>query len=126
MKKPYLSSAAAVLGLVGAALVPTTAAIAADENAAQITMNEGCTGFVPTSDGDMGPWITTEKGHHRVITQAGVKILSCQFDIPEELVPSTTTSASGFECGVNGSSTTDSQMLATPGGRAILICKVKR
>jgi len=124
MKKAYLSSAAAVLGLAGAALVSATPAFAASENAAEITMNKSCTGFVPTADGGIGPLIGTVDGHHRVITSSGNKILSCQFDIPDELVPDTTRSATGFGCGVNGSTTTDSRMLATPGGRAILVCKV--
>jgi hypothetical protein len=125
MKNSYFSSAAAVLVLAGSALVPATMAVAASDNAAQITQGVGCTGFVPTADGevDLDALINTEEGHHRVITSSGNKIVSCQFDIPEELVPSSTRSASGFECSVNGETTTDSRMLATPSGRAVMICK---
>lgn len=52
-------------------------------------------------------------------------MLIAHFDIPEDQVPSTITRKRGFECGVDGQLTTDSQMLATPGGHAVLVCKVR-
>jgi len=124
MIKTYLGATAAVLGLAGASLLPATMALASSENAATVTKDKGCMGFVPSSDGGMGPMIETTKGHHRVDTRSGVTVLSCQFDIPDSLTPASVTKATGFDCGAGGQVTTDSTMLATPGGRALLVCKI--
>ena len=123
MKK--LVSTCAGLGLIAAGLAaPIVPAIAQSDNAAVVIDEAGCNGFVPTADGGFGSFIATTDGAHAVLTSSGVQILTCQFDIPEGLEPATATLASGFGCFTYFGGTTDTKMIASPGGKATLICKV--
>ena len=85
----------------------------------------GCGGFVPNSDTPSGfPALaflfTTES--HANLTKSGVTILTCHFDHVVDLPHAT--GARGFLCGTVFKLTTDTQMIATPGGKATLVCKV--
>ena len=81
-----------------------------------------CEGFIPDIDGNsLGPVFTTDS--HKVITDKGVAKLSCHFDHDIELPYAT--GAQGFVCGISGILTTDTMMLATPGGQATLVCQIK-
>lgn len=124
MTKTYLGSAAAIIGLAGMAVASSTPAQAGTEHAATVTQDSGCTGFIPTSDGGIGELLRTNKGFHRVETRNGGAILSCQFDIPDALKPAGVEKAEGFDCKAGEQTTNDSSMVATPGGRALLFCKV--
>ncbi len=63
-----------------------------------------------------------------VITPSGNSQLSCFFDIPFGVEPARPMVNDGFNCVVFVSGgvgiTTDSRSIATPGGRAILTCKI--
>ena len=125
MNRKQITAMAAGIGLSATAFAAPTVAFAKSDNAAEIVSGAECGGFVPDGNGGMASTLTTEKGHHRVVTKSGNIILSCQFDIPDGQEPSQAISAQGFDCTADGQLTTDSKMLATPGGRAILVCKVK-
>lgn len=121
MKKLVSTIAAATIVAAGMT-VPTSAQ---SDNAAQIVKDSGCFGFVPTEDGGFGAFIFTPDGAHAVATKSGNVTLICQFDIPEGLEPATATHAEGFGCGTYFGSTNDTKMVASPGGKATLICKTK-
>jgi hypothetical protein len=83
-----------------------------------------CGGFVPTPDGGIGPFLSTNKGHS-VVTPSGNTKLICNFNIPDSLQPAKATHAEGFLCGTFMGDTSDSTMVATPGGKAVLTFEVK-
>lgn len=122
--KKFVSTCAG-LGLLAAGFAaPITPLAAQSENAAVVIDDSGCGGFVPTADGGIGALIFTPDGAHAVRTSSGNQILTCQFDIPEGSEPATATMASGFLCGTYFGLTTDTKMVASPGGKATLICKL--
>jgi hypothetical protein len=77
----------------------------------------GCGGFVP----DDGTGLFTTESHS-VTTNSGVTILTCHFD--HAVVLPHATGATGFLCGTFLGVTDDTKMFASPGGRAILVCKI--
>jgi hypothetical protein len=77
----------------------------------------GCTGFVPDNGTSL---FTTES--HAVLTRSGVNILTCHFN--HAVVLPHATGAQGFLCGTVFGLTSDTKMLATPGGKATLVCKI--
>ena len=80
-----------------------------------------CTGFIPNeAGGSLGVVFTTAT--HSVVTDNGVTSLTCRFDHDFELPQAY--GAKGFVCGTFAGTTDDSMMLATPGGKAILKCKI--
>lgn len=124
MKRATFGSAILAIAAFAAATIPAAPAMAQSANAAQIIKDGGCGGFVPTADGGFSAFIFTPDGAHAVKTSAGTQSLICQFDIPAGLEPASSTHAEGFGCGTYFGYTTDSKMIATPGGRATLICKI--
>jgi hypothetical protein len=70
-----------------------------------------------------GGWIyfSTTDQSHKVITDSGVRILTCHFDHDLDLPYAI--GYQGFVCGISGKLTSDSKFLATPGGQATLVCK---
>jgi len=101
-----------VLMLVASAAFADPAAVADDF---------GCVGFVPDgAGGSLGGLVTTES--HSVVTGKGVTSVTCHFDhdVPLEQAYG----AKGFLCGTYAGVTSNTKMLATPGGRAVLICKI--
>lgn len=114
---------------VGAGALGISTAHAGSQNAAIVLKAldnpSGCFGFVPNS---LVP-LSTEDEIHATATSSGNVRLTCHFYVPEGFEPATAVKASGFLCGIflpSGTAfTTDSEMRATPGGRAILKCQVK-
>lgn len=123
MKKTVLTFAATALAFTGAATAPIAPAIAQSENAATITKDFGCGGFVPTEEGDPGTALFTDRTVSAATSSGNVKLV-CHFDIPEGLEPASATHASGFLCNTYLGLTTDSKMVATPGGKAVLTCEI--
>lgn len=119
--RKLLSMTALTLALTVATAPP---AFADSANAATITKDFGCGGFVPTPTGGFGSFLISNDGTHSVVTSSGVTSLICKFDIPAGLEPATATRASGFGCGTFLGFTTDSKMVASPGGNATLTCKI--
>jgi len=99
-------------------------AISQSANAASISKDFGCGGFVPTDTGGFGSFLISFDGTHSVVTSSGVTSLICKFDIPAGQEPAKATHASGFGCGTFLGFTTDSKMVASPGGNATLTCKI--
>ena len=124
MSKTFFGATVAASCLLTAAILPSSPAIAESDNASAAVKGDQCTGFIPTSDGGIGPLITTTKGAHRVVTSSGVGILSCQFKVPRSEAPPRLRTARGFTCTVDGVPTNDTKMLLNPGGRALLVCKI--
>jgi hypothetical protein len=120
--RELLSMAALVLATTVATAQPATAQSA---NAATITEDFICGGFVPTPTGGIGTVIFSTEGTHSVVTSSGVANLVCHFTIPASDVPATATRASGFACGTFLGGTNDSKMVASPGGYATLTCRVR-
>ena len=121
--KKYLGISAIALGMVVASL-PVMPAAAQSANAATISKDFGCGGFVPTATGGFGSFLVSFEGTQSVSNSAGVTTLICRFNIPAGQEPATATRASGFGCGTFLGFTTDSKMVATPGGEATLTCKI--
>ena len=81
----------------------------------------GCSGFVPDgAGGSLGGLFSVET--HAVVTDKGVTILTCHFD--HDILLEQANGARGFLCGTHLGITEDTKMLATPGGRALLVCKI--
>lgn len=125
MKTIVSTLAASAIALTGIASALSVPVLAQSDNAATITKDFGCGGFVPTEDGDFGSGLFSAEGSHSVATSSGNTKLVCHFDIPEGLEPARATHAEGFVCGTFLGLTTDSKMVATPGGTATLTCSVK-
>lgn len=121
--KKYLGLSAIALGMVVASL-PVMPAAAQSANAADISKDFGCRGFVPTATGGFASGLVTLEGTQSVTTSSGVTSLVCHFDIPAGREPATATKAEGFRCGTFLGGTNDSKMVATPGGQATLTCKI--
>lgn len=119
-----ISYAIAMLGLVAGSITPISPALAQSVNAANITKDFGCGGFVPTATGGFASFLITFGGTTSVVNSAGVTSLICNFDIPAGQEPATATRASGFGCSTFLGFTTDSTMVASPGGKATLTCRI--
>jgi len=101
-----------VLMLVASAAFADPAAVADDF---------GCVGFVPDgAGGSLGGLDTNET--HSVVTNNGVTSVTCHFDHDVDLPQAY--GSQGFLCGTFAGVTDDTKMLATPGGKAILVCKI--
>jgi hypothetical protein len=79
------------------------------------------------SDGNGGSlYFSTTNESHKVITDKGVRILTCHFD--HTYVLTDAIGAQGFLCGISSDSglklTSNSKLLVAPGGRATLLCKI--
>jgi hypothetical protein len=65
---------------------------------------------------------------HAVGTPSGGVKLTCDFQIPEDYIPTKQVTVSGFLCGIylptGGAYTTNTSASATPGGQAHLQCTV--
>ena len=124
MKKSVSVLAATAIALAGFASVSSVSAVAQSANAATITKDFGCGGFVPDANGNFASGLTTLESHS-VVTSSGNTKLVCHFDIPAGQEPAKATHAAGFGCNTFLGFTTDSKMVATPGGKATLTCSVK-
>ena len=122
--KKQLGFSAIALGLIMASLPIAAPATAQSANAATITKDFGCGGFVPTASGGFGSFLVSFDGTHSTTNSAGVTSLVCHFDIPAGQEPATATRAEGFLCGTFLGLTNDSKMVASPGGQATLTCKI--
>lgn len=100
-------------------------ALAQSDNAAIVTQNFGCRGFVPTETGEVGALISTGERAHSVVTKSGNRKLTCHFSVPEDLTPSSVRKAEGFNCRIKGELTQVTSMSVTPGGKGKLTCQFK-
>jgi len=90
------------------------------QDSAVVIKDVGCSGFVPGS----GFPLHSDEKTHSTATPSGNTMLVCHFDIPEGEEPEKATRDSGFECGTYLGTTNNSKMVATPGGKATLTCKI--
>jgi hypothetical protein len=111
--------------MIGALLFAFTLAGPSNPNGASITKDFGCNGFVPNADGTQGPFFFTENKSQSVITPSGNTKVICHFDIPAGLSPRKATHAKNFLCNTFLGVTSDSSMVANPGGKATLTCSIK-
>jgi hypothetical protein len=116
----------AILGATALISFMPVAPAIAQPYPASVSEGFGCGGFVPDEDGNFpGDGFLGTNESHSVISKKGMKVtLQCHFDVPEELIPDSVRKASGFSCGTFLGLTTDSRMLVTPGGDAVLTCRV--
>ena len=124
MKKIVSAITGATLLAAGIA-APLAPLAAKSENAAEIVKDGACFGFVPDGNGGATTGLFAPEGAHAVTNSSGNTTLVCQFDIPEGFEPAKAVKATGFLCGTYFGITEDSWVLATPGGKATLVCKVK-
>lgn len=118
-------------GIVGVTILlfSISVAHAASPKAAVVLKDEdnpfGCFGFVPGS----GVFLSTTDEIHTTATSSGNVQLTCHFNIPEGFEPPKAVKETGFGCGIflpsGGTFTTETSMIANPGGRATLQCQVK-
>ena len=113
-----------ILGVLAtAAVIPTTPALA--EGSIVINGDE-CVGFVPTAAGGFNPaaLMTTTDSHQ--VQNGGWVSVSCHFDIPDHLLPAKGVKANNVACMIPGFGlATESRMSASPGGRAVGVCRKK-
>lgn len=119
--KKVLAGAVAAAAIAVALSAPISA-----NNAAVRIDDAGCFAFVPTESGGVGPLLFAPAGDHTVSTHGGITKLVCHFDIPAGDEPARATRAQGFLCGTFFGFTTDTKMVASPGGRATLTCMIKK
>ena len=118
-----------LIALVGAGALGISTAHAVSPNAAIVLKAldhpSGCFGFVP---GSLVPLSTMDEIHTTATSSGNVK-LTCHFYIPDGFEPAAAVKATGFDCGIflpTGTAfTTDSKIIASPGGRATLTCQIK-
>ena len=112
----FLAGMVLICGGVGSQVVQAEPAVVVDEF--------GCGGFVPGDTPTGFPALaflfTTES--RALLTKSGVSILTCHFD--HAVVLPHATGSQGFLCGTVFGLTNDTKMLATPGGKATLVCKI--
>ena len=103
-------------------------AASAAVSAAAVVINEdgGCTGFVPNYETETGlPELAILFGStHSVVNSGGNTKLTCKFDHEVELERAT--GGQGFLCATPGGLTDDTMMVASPGGKATLVCQIKK
>lgn len=119
-----LTGAAALAGTIAIAATASTSMAQADQ-AARIEQGVGCFMNLPSV---VNTVLNTDQTID-VSTHGGTTSLTCHFDIPDGFAPDKATSAEGFGCGVltkdGFAVTTDSKATANPGGKALLVCKIK-
>ena len=109
--------------LLGCILVLIACSNVAFAEPAMVFDSFGCVAAVPNEQGGFNPWnevFTTES--HKVITDKGVSKLTCHFDHDEMLL-----SARGerdFLCYISGEIADESRLVATPGGKLTMVCKI--
>ncbi len=119
------------LALAGAGILSLSMSAAhADSPNAAVVLKDldypaGCFGFVPVT----GTPLHTADEIHSTITSSGNTQLTCHFNIPQGFEPATAVKATGFSCVIllptGVAFTTDTRMVANPGGRATLKCLLK-
>lgn len=132
-------SRAATLAAIAALAVQTPALHAQSDNAAEVWIDEEgdtCKGFVPDENGaiirgsdgkPLAAYLLFAKRVHRVRSGSGVYTAICSFDVPDDVTPASVRTAQGFGCGlrIDGRVTLDSRMQVTPGGRGLLVCRLR-
>ena len=97
----------------------------AQDGPAVVINDFGCSGFVPNGSTPTGfpdlAWLFTTESH-AVRSASGNQILTCHFDHQVDLDKAT--QGEGFLCSTAFGLTVNTHMVATPGGKATLICKV--
>jgi len=114
--------------LLGAAamlsLFPATPALAQD-GGATITKEDGCFGAVPDASGQLTGIFVTGSLISRS-TKSGITTMTCHFDLSPEESPPRATRAAGFVCGTPIGLTSDTRISASPGGRMVMTCRIRR
>lgn len=107
-----------------ASIIPTAPALAGGRI---ITTDGQCVGFVPTPSGEFdGSKLLFSDDPHLVVNGTWATY-SCHFDVPDEYLPSKGVKADNLDCFIPGyGPATESRMSASPGGRAVAICRLKR
>ena len=104
--------------LLGASVAFADSAAVIDDFLCDIRVYDENGGYITFS--------TTDQSH-KVITDSGVRILTCHFDHDLDLPYAI--GDQEFLCGIKVDEvvelTSDSKFLATPGGQATLVCKIK-
>ena len=98
-------------------------------NAAIVVQGEACTSAVPTEDGRItraNTFVDPDGRTQRVETSSGNAFLMCHFTVPAHLKPPAKRTAEGFGCrvGQDGVRTTETQILVSPGGRGMMVCRL--
>jgi hypothetical protein len=111
-------------GIAMLSILPATPAFAQSDNAAEITKEGVCGGFIPDEDGAAGDFVIGAI-QTAVRTKSGVSTIVCKFDIAEGQRPASARTASGFTCGTLAGTTEDSKMTVSPSGNGTLMCRFK-
>jgi len=119
MNKIRLSLLAVTVAVVCAVAVVPSAVQA--NNGATVITEFGC-GLIPADSGL--PIFLSTTDSHVVNTPSGRTSLTCHFEIPEEYWPTMTMRNSGFMCGTQFGSTTNSFAVVSTDGTAMLRCQI--
>ena len=86
-----------------------------------------CGGLLPDGSGGFTNISFLGESNTRT-TKSGITTVTCHFDLDPEIIPSGNLKASGFVCytGENFQGmTTNTRLNVSPGGRAVLSCRLK-
>ena len=112
----------ASLGVI--ALMTIMPAVPAPAIAATVVKGADCDGQVFDENGVFyGPSFKGTMVYR--VTKSGMKTVTCHFDVPDGFAPSKAMHNSGFQCFVDGASTTDTRASISSGGRMVLTCRIK-
>lgn len=115
-------------GLLGVAalliILPATPALA---DGAIVAHDGICGGALPDQNGELTDVYFLGEANTRV-TKSGITTVTCHFSLPADIIPTGNLKASGFPCYTkedSGGLTHDTRLNISPGGRAVLTCRLK-
>jgi hypothetical protein len=105
-------------------ILPATPALA---DGAIVAHDGLCGGLLPDGNGGSTdiPFYGTANTR---TTKSGITTVTCHFDLDPSIIPSSNLKASGFVCYTGEDltgMTTDTRLNVSPGGRAVLTCRLK-
>jgi hypothetical protein len=115
----------ALLGLAAMlTILPATPALAEGT----IVAHDGlCGGLLPDGNGGLTDIVFFGTANTR-ITKSGITTVTCHFDLDPSIIPDGNLKASGFDCYTQENFqglTNNTRLNVSPGGRAVLTCRLK-
>jgi hypothetical protein len=118
MRKLIASLGAAALLII----IPETPAFA---SGSVVIDGDNCYGVVPDASGSLTGASVVGTYDSRT-TKSGITNFTCHFDLTPSEAPSKNVKASGFDCTTPVGLTTNTRVNASPGGRMVMYCTIKK
>jgi hypothetical protein len=98
---------------------------AAPANAATVVRGTDCYGLALDENSEFIEGASFLGSLMSRTTKSGITTLTCHYDVPEQYWPKKAVHKSGFECTLDGVTSTDTRFSMSPGGRGVLYCTVR-